>query len=113
MTIAPALIPVLAQAAPAGGGGWVGTLLLFGGMAAIMYFLFIRPQQKEKKAREELLSSLSKGDEVVTNGGLHGRVASVDGELVKVELGPKTVVTVEKTAITRKVGDEPTDDSKK
>lgn len=113
MTIAPASILIFAQAAPAGGGGWIGTLLLFGGMAAIMYFLFIRPQQKEKAAREALLTSIVKGDQVVTNGGLHGRVSSVDGELVKVELGPKTVVTISKDAITRKVGDEPTEDAKK
>ena len=113
MMLAPALMPVLAQAAPAAGGGWVGTLLLVGGMGAIMYFLFIRPQQKEKKEREALLSSIVKGDQVVTNGGLHGKVASVDGELVKVEFGPKTVVVIDKVAITRKVGDEPASDDKK
>jgi preprotein translocase subunit YajC len=102
------LLITLDQAAPAGAGfDWMGLVLMVVAMGAIMYFLVYRPQQKERAAREALLTSITKGDEVITNGGIHGTVVSVDDNLVKVEIASKTTVTVDKDAIQRRAGDPP------
>ncbi|MGZ3459856.1 MAG: preprotein translocase subunit YajC, partial [Archangium sp.] len=64
---------ILAQAAGGpGGGAW--NLVFIVGLFAIMYFVMIRPQQKQLKTHRELISGLKKGDEVITQGGLIGRI---------------------------------------
>jgi preprotein translocase subunit YajC len=52
----------------------------------IFYFLFIRPQQKKQRAQEEMLKAIDKGDDVVTAGGLHGRVVGVTDDVLTVEI---------------------------
>ncbi len=72
-----------------GGSQW-GTLVLFGGMFVVMYFFMIRPQQKKAKEQKAFRESLKKGDNVVTIGGLHGKIASVESDdtiLVEVDKG--------------------------
>lgn len=58
-------------------------LLLFG----IFYFLLIRPQQKQQKAHKEMVANLRRGDAVVTNGGLMGKIHRVEDDVVTVEVG--------------------------
>lgn len=65
------------QAAPSPGGGLQVLLLQFAAIAAIFYFLVIRPQQKQRKAHEERLAALKRGDQVVTAGGLVGEVIHI------------------------------------
>ncbi|WP_296701646.1 preprotein translocase subunit YajC [Algoriphagus sp.] len=89
---------VLAQAA-AGGGGIMGQVFLFGSIILIMYFFMIRPQQKKQKESKKFIEEIKKGDEVVTIGGLHGKVSSVDTDKVILELDRGLKVTVEKSAI--------------
>ena len=55
-------------------------------MFAIFYFLLIRPQQKKAKEHRALLDSLKKGDMVITAGGMHGKVSSVDDTVVTLEV---------------------------
>ena len=74
-------------------------LLMFG----VVYFLIIRPQQQEKATHDELISSLTKGNQVVLASGIHGRVVSVDDETMKLEVSDKTRITVEKAAVARRV----------
>ncbi|MEH7223117.1 MULTISPECIES: preprotein translocase subunit YajC [Bacillus] len=64
--------------------GTVGPLIL---MFAIFYFLLIRPQQKRQKATVQMQSSLAKGDKVVTVGGLHGIIDSIDENKVVIKSG--------------------------
>lgn len=91
---------LLAQAA-AEPGGMGGTLLLFGVIGAIWYFLVIRPQVLEQTAHQDMVSSLMKGDTIVTRGGLIVKVVEVkDSELV-VDLG-NTRARLEKNQIARK-----------
>jgi preprotein translocase subunit YajC len=73
-------------------------------MIAIFYFLLIRPQQAERKAHENLLASLKKGDPVVTASGLHGKVHEVKGDTVVLEVADKVRLTVDRVAVKRKVG---------
>lgn len=89
---------VFAQAA-AGGSGILGQVFLFGSIILIMYFFMIRPQQKKQKESKKFIEEIKKGDEVVTIGGLHGKVSSVEGDVVLMELDRGLKVKVEKSAI--------------
>ena len=68
---------LLIAMAPQGGegGSMVSTIIMFGAIFLIFYFMIIRPQQKKSKQREKLLSNLEKGDKVVTSGGIHGIIS--------------------------------------
>jgi preprotein translocase subunit YajC len=103
----PAAIPVVfAQAM----GGSLGTnLLFFGALFAIMYFVLIRPQQKQMKEQQAMLSSLKKGDDVVTQGGLLGKIFAVQDKVVTLEVSSGVKLRVLKSSIQAKVtvADEP------
>jgi preprotein translocase subunit YajC len=72
-------------------------ILLFG----LMYFMMIRPQMKRQKEHRALVSSLSKGDEVVTNGGIAGRVDEVGETFITVEIATNVLVKVQKGAVSQ------------
>ena len=57
------------------------TFIMFGGLFIFMYFIMIRPQQKRQKEHNNLISSLSKGDEVVLTSGMLGKISKLDAEL--------------------------------
>ena len=91
-----------AMGQPAGGahaGGMEAQLqglipLIF--MFAIFYFLLIRPQQKKAKEHRALLDALKKGDQVVTAGGVHGKVNAIDDQVVTLEIAPGVNVRINK-----------------
>ncbi len=88
-----------------GGGSLVSTLIMFGAIFAIFYFMIIRPQQKRAKEREALLNAVKKGDKVITNGGLHGVVAGLEEKTVLLDLGNNIKVKIERSAITSVVSE--------
>lgn len=90
-------IVILAQAA--GGPGGMMNILLIVGMFAIMYFVMIRPQQNQLKKHQELVASLKKGDEVVTQGGMIGRIQNVLEREVLLEVANGTRIRVLKTSV--------------
>lgn len=63
---------------------------------AIFYFLLIRPQAKERQRHEEMLQAVKKGDEIVTNGGIIGKVVHADGSRLTVKTGENTRITVDR-----------------
>jgi len=73
------------------------------GMFALMYLLLIRPQQKRAKDHKKLLSELKKGDEIVTNGGVVGKINSVDESFAALEIAEGVVVKVQKQGINQKM----------
>lgn len=85
--------------AQTGQGGWMGNLILIGGIVIIFYFFMVRPQQKKQKDQKTFMESLKKGDHVVTIGGMHGRVVAIEGERVVLDVDRGTKLTFEKTAI--------------
>jgi preprotein translocase subunit YajC len=90
-----------AQTAPAAGGGLdMISLVMFGGLFALMYFMMIRPQAKRAKEHRAMLAALQKGDEVVTAGGTLGKVTKVGDNYVSVEIAPNVEVQVQKPSIT-------------
>ena len=68
-------------------------------MFAIFYFLLIRPQQKRAKQHKELVNSLKAGDQVVTAGGVHGKVTAVQDTLVTLEIASNVRVKVNRSSI--------------
>jgi preprotein translocase subunit YajC len=68
-------------------------------MFVVLYYLMIRPQQKKAKEHKALLEALSKGDEVVTNSGIAGRITKVGDEFVTVEIAENTEIRMQKGAI--------------
>ncbi|HEX5055190.1 MAG TPA: preprotein translocase subunit YajC [Gammaproteobacteria bacterium] len=88
-----------AQAAGPGGPDGTGSLLMIAGMFVIFYFLLIRPQQKRVKEHKNLVSSLKKGDEVVTNGGLLGKLTEVGDHFVTIELAENVEVKLQRQAV--------------
>ena len=72
-------------------------------MFVLLYFLLIRPQQKRAKDHKKLLKALKKGDEVVTNGGVVGKVNSVDESFATLEIAEGVVVKVQKQGINQKM----------
>jgi preprotein translocase subunit YajC len=92
--------PAYAQAT--GSTPFGGDIMAFLPMIAIVvvfYFLLIRPQQKRAKETKSMLSALQKGDEVVTAGGVVGRIAKLTDAYASVEIAPNVEVTVQRSAI--------------
>lgn len=81
-------------------------IVLFGLIAMVWWWIMMRPQQKREKDRKSMISSLRKGDVVVTAGGIHARVFAVDDDLITVELGRDVRFKLEKSAVVARVGDE-------
>jgi preprotein translocase subunit YajC len=90
---------ILAQAT---GGNPMGTLIFVAVLAAIMYFIMIRPQQKQLKAHRELIAGLKKGDEVVTQGGILGKIYLVSERTLTIEIANGVRIRVLKTSIAAK-----------
>ena len=76
------------------------TLLMFGAIFAIFYFMIIRPQQKRAKERDKLLSNLEKGDKVVTNGGIHGIIAGLEDKTALLQVSDNVKLKIDRSAIT-------------
>jgi len=77
-------------------GGMMGSLLPLLLMFLVFYILLIRPQQKRAKQHKELLNTLQKGDEVITSGGLFGRVTGITENVVTLEVADKVRVKVQR-----------------
>ena len=78
------------------GLGSFGWLIIFFG---ILYFMMIRPQQKQKKQRQELLDNLEKGDKIVTIGGIHGTIVSLKDDTIVLQIAPNVRITIQRTAV--------------
>ena len=94
------LIFAMAPQGGEGGGGLISTLIMFGAIFLIFYFMIIRPQQKRAKEKEKLLSNLEKGDKVVTNGGIHGVIAGLEDKTALLMVSENTKIKIDRSAIT-------------
>ena len=88
-------------------------VLLWVAIAGVFYFFMIRPQQKKQKDQKNFVDSLKKGDSVVTIGGLHGRIVSVDAATVTLEVDRGVKMTFEKASISREATAKPDELEKK
>lgn len=91
---------ILAQAMP---NQTIMTVLLYAGIIGVFWFFMIRPQQKKRKEQQSFIENLKKGDVVVTIGGLHGRVVTVDELTVSLEVDRGVKMVFDKSAVSREV----------
>jgi len=82
-----------------GGGSMFSTLIMFGAIFAIFYFMIIRPQQKRAKDAKKMLEALQKGDKVILSGGMHGTVAGLEDKTVLIDVGNNMKITFDRSAI--------------
>ena len=94
---------ILAQDNSSGGVVAIFQLLFFLIIGLAMYFLLIRPQRRRMKASQNLLSSLSDGDEVITTGGVYGFINAIDGDTVWLDIAENTEIRIHRSAISRKI----------
>jgi preprotein translocase subunit YajC len=88
-----------AQTAPSGAGGMIGTVLPLLLIFVVFYFLLIRPQTKRAKEHREMIGKLAAGDEVVTNGGLLGRITEVGESFVTLQVASGVAIQVQKVQV--------------
>lgn len=90
------------------GGGMPPFIFLIIAMFAIMYFLTIRPNQKREKQRQEMLAALSKGDRVITNGGIYGTIIGLNEKSVVLRVSEEPAVKMEfvRAAVSRVEADD-------
>lgn len=90
--------PAAAAAQPQSGGGF-SLMIMFAVFVAFMYFAMWRPQSKRAKEQRDLLSSLTKGDEVVTAGGILGKITKVTDSYAVIALADNVEITIQKSSI--------------
>jgi len=85
----------------ASGSGFGGFLIPLGLMFAIMYFMVIMPQQRQRKKTQEMLGALKTGDKIITNGGIYGTVNGIDGDsvILKISSEPQVKIRIARAAI--------------
>lgn len=92
------MLALQAQGAPAGPNP-LSTIVLFGGLFAIFYFLLIRPQKKQQQEHEEMVKSLARGDQVVTIGGIVGKIIHLADDRVTIKTADDTRIEVMRSKV--------------
>jgi preprotein translocase subunit YajC len=87
-----------AEAAPAADAGFINLMMLIV-LFVVFYFLLIRPQTKRAKEHKQMVESLSKGDEVITNGGMLGKIINLGDNFVMLEIATNTHVKLQRQAV--------------
>ncbi|MBI2962094.1 MAG: preprotein translocase subunit YajC [Betaproteobacteria bacterium] len=90
--------PAFAQAGGVGDAGWTGLLPIVL-MFVLLYFMLIRPQMKRAKEHKTMTESLQKGDEVVTSGGVLGKITKMGEAYVSIEIAPQVEIAVQRSAV--------------
>jgi preprotein translocase subunit YajC len=91
--------PAWAQASGAPAGGGMESLLLIVLMFVVLYFLMIRPQMKRAKEHKAMIEALQKGDEVVTAGGILGRISKLTDHYVTLEIADNVEIKVQRPSV--------------
>jgi len=86
-------------AAPAQTGDPIASLLLPIGLVVLFYFFLIRPQSKRQKEQKQMVSELQKGEEVLTSGGILGKITKLDDNFIQLEVSKEQTLTVQRSAI--------------
>jgi len=89
----------LAAAAPAAQQPGIEGMLFPLGILVFFYFLFLRPQSKRAKEKKEMIAAMTKGAEVVTSGGILGKVVDMDDNFLKLEICDNTFIQVQRQSI--------------
>ena len=90
---------ILLQAS--GDGSGISSLILFGGIAIVFYFFMIRPQQKKQKEQKKFIEEIKRGDNVVTIGGIHGKVLTVEEDTLSIEIDKGVKIKIQKSSVSQ------------
>ena len=90
-------------------GDLLSSLLPFAFLILIFWFLVIRPQQMQAKKHKEMLNALTKGDKIITNGGLVAEVVNAEGDFIKVKLNDDVIVRLDRAFVAKKYEDTATE----
>ena len=93
------ITPAYAQGTGGSAGGGIESMILIFLMFGVLYFLMIRPQMKRAKEHKTLIEALQKGDEVITAGGVLGRISKVSEGYVTLEIASNVEVQVQRSAV--------------
>ena len=85
------------------GMGGLSTIIMFGSIIVIFYFMIYRPQKKRQKEREDVISKMEKGDKVITSSGIHGTISQLEETTILVQVSDNTKLRFEKAAVTQVV----------
>ena len=86
-------------------GDLLSSLIPFAFLIFIFWFLVIRPQQMQAKKHKEMLNALTKGDKIITNGGLVAEVVNAEGDFIKVKLNDDVIVRLDRAFVAKKYED--------
>jgi preprotein translocase subunit YajC len=81
------------------GASAFSTIIMFGSIILIFYFMIYRPQRKRQKEREALISKMDKGDKVILSGGMHGMITAIEDTTVLVQVADNTKIRFEKSSV--------------
>jgi preprotein translocase subunit YajC len=93
----------------AAGGNPLSMLLPFVLIFAVFYFIVIMPAKKQQKKKDAMIAGLKKGDRVVTSGGIHGTVATVEDQSLLLKVAENTKIRISKSAVAGLVGNDGTE----
>lgn len=100
LSLLPIAYASTATGAAAHGGEGLSSILLLVGFVVIFYFLLWRPQSKRMKEQKQLIGSLAKGDEVITAGGILGKITKVTDDFLMLTIAEGIEITVQKSSVT-------------
>jgi len=87
----------------AGGGMNISLILMYASIFAVIYFFMIRPQTKRAKEQQLFLNNLQKGEQVVTSGGVHGKIVNLYGDTISLEVAHNIHIKVTRSAISHEM----------
>lgn len=90
---------IFLQTQGGGSAGVYGQLILIGGIVIVFYFFMILPQQRKQKSQQQFREALKVGDEVVTIGGMHGKIQQIDTNTIVLQIDKSTKAVFDKNAI--------------
>ncbi len=93
------LSDAMAQTAQPQAGGSIASFIPLVLLFAAMYFIVIRPQKKKMKDHQDLVDALAKGDEIMTNGGILGKIISVHDSFITVEIAQNVTIKLQRSAV--------------
>lgn len=85
------------------GSGGILQMVIFGAIFLVFYFFFIRPQQKKQKDQNNFVNEIQKGDDVVTNSGIVGKINKIEDNIVHLQIDQKTFIKVLKSSISKEL----------
>ncbi|MEP7234993.1 MAG: preprotein translocase subunit YajC [Ignavibacteriota bacterium] len=81
------------------GSSAISTVVMFGSIILIFYFMIYRPQRKRQKDREALIGKMDKGDKVILSGGMHGTISAIEETTVLIQVSDSTKIRFEKSSV--------------